>query len=209
MSPAKASTERAVQESANRASTIRLLRIAMVAALVVPAMLFAVWSWISYRDTQSLADERIERSLEVVEEQALKVLESVNLAFVAVDDLLDQRSETEIRQYEPELQNHLKVIAAALPEVQSIAVFDAIGRPEVTTEVFPAPASRSAAQDRFFRVLQEGFSGTTYIGRLQNTQLGGRAYWPLSRARYVRGMFEGVIEISVLPSDLAAFTHAL
>ena len=147
MPPVQASNERLVGASAHRASTIRLLRIAMVAALVVPAALFIVASWISYRNTYALADERIERSIEVVQEQALKVLQSVNLAFVAVGDLLDQRSSAEIREQASDLNRRVKGIAEALPEVQAIKVLDADGRTELTTATRFAAVAESFANE--------------------------------------------------------------
>ena len=178
----------------------------MVAALVVPATLFVVASAISYRNTRALADERIERAIEVVQEQALKVLQSVNLAFVAVDDMLDQRSEADIREHEAELYDRIKVIAAALPEVQSIWVFDAGGRPELTTVASPAPASRNFRAGRIPSASRARASrGTPCRGRLHDAQLGGTAFWPISRARREGGTFAGVIEISVQPSEFGRF----
>jgi len=56
------------------------LRLFAVAALLLPLSLFLFASWISYRDTQALADERITRSLDVMQEQALKTFQSVMVA---------------------------------------------------------------------------------------------------------------------------------
>ena len=56
-----------------RESAIRLLQLLMVASLVFPAALFVYASYNDYRDVYAVADERIDRSLDVLQEQALKV----------------------------------------------------------------------------------------------------------------------------------------
>src|SRR5580700_10727157 len=59
------------REAQARATTIRLLQVLAAAALLLPVLLFAFASALSYRATYALADERIERSLDVLQEQAL------------------------------------------------------------------------------------------------------------------------------------------
>ena len=68
-----------------RESAIRLLRLMMVASLVLPAALFAYASWVGYRAIHAVADERIARSLDVMQEQTLKVFETVDRTFAEVE----------------------------------------------------------------------------------------------------------------------------
>jgi two-component system NtrC family sensor kinase len=67
--------------STARESAVRLLKLMMIASLVLPAALFAYAAWVSYRSIRAVADERIERSLDVQQEQALKVFETVDRTF--------------------------------------------------------------------------------------------------------------------------------
>jgi len=53
-----------------RALTIRLVRLAMAASLIVSCLLFAFASWNSYRNLKALTDERLTRSLDVQREEA-------------------------------------------------------------------------------------------------------------------------------------------
>ena len=75
------------KDSHARGTTVRLLQALAVAALLLPILFFLFASWRAYRSTQALADERIERSLDVMQEQALKVFQSMNLAIDTIDDL--------------------------------------------------------------------------------------------------------------------------
>jgi hypothetical protein len=63
-----------------RALTIRLVRLAMAASLIVPRLLFAFASWNNYRNLKALTDERLTRSLDVQREEAQKTFELVGLA---------------------------------------------------------------------------------------------------------------------------------
>ena len=57
-----------------RHAAIRLLKLMMVASLVLAAVLFAFAAWVSYRNFEHVSDERIDRSLDILHEHALKVL---------------------------------------------------------------------------------------------------------------------------------------
>jgi two-component system NtrC family sensor kinase len=120
-----------------RASTIRLLYVLAAAALVFPISLFLIGSWVGYRSTQALANERIERSLDVMEEQALRVFESMNLALDTIANMLDSRTAAEISAESASLHVRLQQIQASLPEVQSIFLFGPDGYPQVITREDP------------------------------------------------------------------------
>ena len=58
-------------------------------------------SWVSYRDFYAVADERIDRSLDVLQEHALKVFETVDRTFAEVDEIVRGMSDDEIRAAQP------------------------------------------------------------------------------------------------------------
>ena len=73
----------AVDNRTARIATIKLLRLSVVAALLLPALLFCVASYLNYREASVLADERIGRSLDVQQEQALVDAEDGKFVVVA------------------------------------------------------------------------------------------------------------------------------
>jgi len=201
----KGAATRASEERQARATTLRLLRILAAAALLMPLLLFLFGSWLGYRSTQALANERIERSLEVMQEQALKVFQSMNLALDTIDDLLANRSEAEIQADEAEIHARLRRIQAQLPEVQSIWVFGPNGHPQVMTREYPALTSADFSTEDYFRVPRDGAAGV-YIGGIHQSVSGGEPYFTFSRARHdADGKFSGVIEMSLLPSEFSRF----
>jgi hypothetical protein len=52
-------------------SAIRSLRLAMLAAFVLPVILFAFLAYTNYRHIHAVADERIERTVSILQEHAL------------------------------------------------------------------------------------------------------------------------------------------
>jgi two-component system, NtrC family, sensor kinase len=200
-----ARTSAEVNVRSTRLATVRLLQVLMAAALLLPLILFAFASWVSYRDIHMLADERIERSLDVVQEQAVRVFQSINLAFLAVDAVLRDYSDAEIDRDQSQLHDQLKLIASDLPEVQSVWVYDRNGYPQATGTVYPAPASRGYATEDFFRAHQDGHAGI-FVGGHHASQFGGQPFFAISRARRdAGGALRGVIEISVLPGGFNRF----
>jgi len=91
----------------NRLLTIRLIRLAMVASLVLPCLLFAFATWTSYRNIHLLADERLVRSLDVEQEEANKTFELVDLTMSNVSDLVAGLSREQIRDNEERLHRQL------------------------------------------------------------------------------------------------------
>jgi signal transduction histidine kinase len=193
----------------SRATTIRLLQILAVSALVLPALLFLIGSVLSYRSAQSLTKERIERSLDVMQEQALKVFQSMSLAVDTIEELIGGRSAAEIKADGAALHERLRKIKADLPEVQSIWIFDPRGHPQVITREYPAPEAQDFSGEDYF-ILPRDRAPSVYIGEIHQSVSGGQPYFTFSRARRTAdGTFAGVIEMSLLPSDFSRFYAAL
>ena len=188
-----------------RVTTIRLLQVLVASALLLPLFLFLYASWLSYRQSQSLANERIERSLDVMQEQALKAFQSMKLALDTIGDLVTSRSETEIQTDQGQLHARLREIQTALPEVQSIWIFGPTGHPQVITRDYPAPAAEDFSQQDYFTVPRDS-AASVYIGGIHQSVSGGQPYFTFARAyRGADGKFAGVIEMSLLPSDFSGF----
>jgi two-component system NtrC family sensor kinase len=73
--------------SSERESATRLLQLMMIASLVLPAALFGYTSWANYRDVHAAADERVLRSLDTMQEQALRVFQTVDRTFAEVNEI--------------------------------------------------------------------------------------------------------------------------
>jgi len=93
---------------ARQEAATRVLKILMAAALLLPLFLFVYSSWRVYADINKAADERIDRSLEVLHEHALNIFHSVEFAISTLEDVVEGMPDEEIRKNEEKLHARLK-----------------------------------------------------------------------------------------------------
>src|SRR5580704_14388145 len=190
-----------------RESAVRLLKLMMVASLVLPAALYGYASWVSYRDIHAAADERIARSLDVQQEQALKVFETIDRTFAEVDEVVRGMSDDEIRAAQPRLHPRLAQIADVMPQLQAIVLIGRDGRPLASSALESVKTDVNFADRDYFKA-QAGKDAGTYVSdvRTPNLAVVGRDFFDLSRRLYSpTKSFRGVIAVAVRPKYFEDF----
>ena len=189
---------------------IRLLQLLLWAALIGPASLFAYAAWVKYESLTEVADERIERTLDVLQEHALRVFETIDRTIAETNEVLRGLSDEQIRADESRLHARLKATQQALPQVGSIWVFDRDGRPLVTSSLVPVPRDLNNADRDYFRTQAERDAGT-YIGEVIRARIGHSVFFVVSRRRPAPDdvstccAFNGVVALTVPPTSLQDF----
>ena len=178
----------------------------MVASVVVPTVLFILAAWLSYSNFERLTDERIERSLDILHEHSLKVLQTIERTFGEVDEIMRGMSDDDIRRAEGPLHERLKKIVDALPRMQGIVVIDRNGHPLVFSNKTPVPKNIDFTDIDYFKAVKKGYRGT-YVSAINKPRLGGKGYFiSLSQARPSDdGKFDGIISIAILTSYFEKF----
>jgi len=190
-----------------RNAAIRLLKFMMVASLVLPALLFAFTAWVSYGNIERVTNERIDRSLDILHEHALKVLQTIERSFAEVDEIVRGMSDDDIRANESLLHERLKRIVEALPQLQGITIIDRDGHPLVSANVLPAPRDLDLSDRDYFKAQQDG-APRTYVSGMQSPRMSGLndTYFVLSRPRPSdNGAFNGIVSVAVLPNYFEGF----
>src|SRR5450830_1477998 len=190
-----------------RHAAIRLLKLMMVASLVLPAVLFAFAAWASYRNFEYVSDERIDRSLDILHEQALKVLQAVERSFAEIDEVVRGMSDDDIRLNEAPLHARLKRIVEALPQLQDIAIMDRNGYPLVSANIVAVPKDIDFSDRDYFNAQVDG-DGGTYVSGMHSPRMRGLGtyFFALSQRRPSDdGRFNGIVSIAVLPSYFETF----
>jgi len=190
-----------------REPAIRLLLLLMVASLAVPAALFAYAGWDNYREVSNVADERINRSLDVLQEEALKVFETVDRTFAEVNEVVRGMSDEQIRAAEPHLHARLQRIVEAMPQLQAIVLIGRDGRPLVSSALDSVPDAASFNDRDYFTAQLKGDVGT-YVSAVRTPQLPGvgKDFFDLSRRlASADGSFNGVIAVAVRPTYFENF----
>ena len=190
-----------------RLKTIRLIRLAIAAAVLLPGALFAFAAWTAYRNLHVLADERLLRSLDVLQEEAAKTFELTNLTMSNASDVVAGMSGEDIAQSGERLHGQFKKYSDAVAVIQSIWIYSADGRALVSSSVFPPPQQSYADRD-FFDAHVKGNVGI-YFGQVYPSSLNGGPFFTISRRLSHNGEFVGVLVVSVLPSNFFKFFAAV
>jgi two-component system, NtrC family, sensor kinase len=190
----------------NRQNVVWALRLIVVASLLAPALLFAYATWANYRAIERQTSERIERALDVIQEHALRTLQTIERTIAETNEVLRGLSDAEIRADEERLSRRLRRTQEALPQLQSIWAFDAAGHPLLSSTILPVPRTLNNSDRDYFQAHLEQKIGT-YIGDIVTARVGSLRFFVVSgrRPETANGDFNGVIGITVLPDHFREF----
>ena len=179
----------------------------MVASVVLPLMLFGFAAWLNYRHEEGVADDRIERSLDILHEHTLKVFQTVEGAIAEVNEIVRGMTDDAIRADQPRLHERTKRIVEVLPQLRAIFLIDRDGRPLASSQLVQVPADLRSRERSFFNVHIAGDVGT-YVSEVVEPRLAifGTPFFVLSRRRpSADGTFNGVIAVAVVPQYFEEF----
>ncbi len=184
-----------------RESAVRLLQLMMVASLVLPAVLFAYASFLTFRDIQTTTDERIRHSLDVMQEQALKVFQTIDRTFAEINEIMRGMSDEDIRAAQARLHARLSSIVGTMPQLHDIVLFGRDGRMLTASSLAVVPRG-VLLKDRDSFAAQIARDAGTYVSEMHAPELPGigRDFFYLShRLESPDGAFNGIIMVAVRP----------
>jgi two-component system NtrC family sensor kinase len=181
------------------------LRLIVVLSLLVPAVLFGWAAWETRAAIDRQADERIEGALDVLQEHVLKSLQTVERSISEIDEVLRGLGDAEIRDAEADLYLRFKRTQQALPQIESIWVFDRDGHPMVSSTILPVPRELDNSDRSYFRAQVDGAG--PYVSEVMRARVGGMRFFVVSgrRTGTRAGQFDGVIGVTVTPSHFSEF----
>ena len=191
----------------SRQLTIRLIWLAVAAAIFFPLLLFLLASWTSYRNISALADERLTRSLDIQQEEATKAFQLIGLTLSRATELILGMNGATLRANEEQLHHRLSGLAAAVGIVQSIWVYAPDGQALVSSFTHPPPAQDFSDRDFVVETLKR--RGNLYYGKVYLSSFGAEPFFTVSRSLFVDDVTVSILEISVLPSNFFRFYSAL
>ena len=195
-----------------RESAVRLLQLMMAASVVLPVLLFLVAAVLNYRYQQGVGDDRIERSLDIMHENALKVFQTGERAIAEVEEVIRGMPDEAIAAHQPQLHGRLKQIVEAVPQFQAILVVDRQGKPIASSVLAAIPGEVSVADRDYFRAHAAGIEATLVSEVLAPRWAGtiSNRFFTLSRRRpSVDGSFAGVISVAVQRRYFAEFYNRI
>ena len=197
-----------MQQPKTSRSAIGLLRILLAGSIIIPLILFVAASWMDYRAAFADAGRDLLHSSEVAREQAEKVFDGQNLIVDRVNDLVRGMDVAAIRREEQPLHEAFARIVGRLPEVQSVLLASADGRPLVSAGTYPVPNVDLRKRD-YFKSVVGGYDGT-YISSRQIGDVNRQLFFGLARPWIdADGKLAGVIDVAVSPTFFEEFYKLL
>src|ERR1700676_3621504 len=192
---------------------VRTLRLLVVGTIIVPLLLGAVGSYLSYRASYATAAAALAEAVAVAEENTAKILDTHTLIAARIDDLLAGLSDPQLRAQEPALHERIAQQIEGLPQVAAAWVIDPNGRELVSARVYPVNRDLDHSGREDFRALQDARNSQTFIWALRARSLGHGDYQPYftvsQRRQAPDGRFRGIIVVAVSGPYFASFYNSL
>ena len=191
--------------SAGTLITLRRLKIALLASIIVPVLLFAAGASDERSQLLNAAENEAKANVAVLREHVLKTIETDELLIRDVDYHIQGKSWDEIRASAIEMSNGIGALHAGMPQVALMAVTDAQGLIQAGTPPHGTNERMSVAHQELWTAQRDADQGTffsrAYVGRLT-----GRANFGISRRRTTPdGRFDGTIHVAVSASYFSDF----
>jgi two-component system NtrC family sensor kinase len=184
------------------------LRLIAVLSLLGPLAVFAYATWSNRQAIDAQANERIERTLDVLQEHALKAFQTVERSIAEVNEVIRGVTDEQIRIRESDFFLRLKRTQQALPQIEAIWVIDKDGRPVVSSNQLPVPNFN--VSDRNYFIAQQKADAGTFLSEVIRGRVRSFRFFTVSGRRMGEGGgFNGVIAVTVLPQHFSEFYRKL
>jgi signal transduction histidine kinase/CheY-like chemotaxis protein len=182
-------------------SSVRLHRLLLVAALLVPALVFIAAATWNRAEVLRENEETITRTAAILHEHARKVFDTVDLVIGRVEDRTHGMSWEEISA--PETSAFLRRLKAPLEQAVSIWITDATGHVRAGSQ--PWDPNVTIDEREWFQV-QRGRDAGTFISAPFQGKATRIPSFAVSRRRSTPdGHFDGIIHVALSPEYFSRF----
>jgi two-component system NtrC family sensor kinase len=186
--------------------TTASLQVLIAAAVFFPALLLVYATWVNKNNLTRLADERAERTLDVLQEHALKVFQTTERVLSEANRIVEQPKGPET---EAALHEKLADLQKSIPEVQSIWIFGPTGEAVVSSTVYPVPTTINNSDRDYFKMQLDRDAGIA-IGENVKSKIGDFIFFVVSRRLSSNdNRFTGISAVSITSSGLNDFYEKL
>ncbi|MEA1674476.1 ATP-binding protein [Nitrospirillum sp. BR 11163] len=178
-------------------SAMAALRLQMLAAVLIPLALLAAAGLESRRDIVAQAADRVERIAVAIDEHAQKVIESDRLILDRVRDLDPAHSPDQ-----DEVRAALAGMVAGIPQIQTLWLWDAAGRPLAASRHHPAAGRPDITDSPAYGQLRAGqtellIPPADSLGANAGEWAGQRVFSLARRLSHPDGSLAGIAAVSM------------
>jgi len=191
------------------AGVARWYRIAMIGSIALPALLYAVVAWLTYSQALDEARERLERASRIAQEHAQRVVETNEVISRALLNAVDGLDDAQVDARHVELHAQFQRLAQGLPQLHSLWIWGADGRPLATSR-FADPPAIDVSDREYFQWAQTHRGGGWFVSRPLVSRSTGELFFNFTKRREdADGRFRGAISVSLYPSFFVDFYRDL
>ena len=185
---------------------MRRLRTVLHLAWLLPTLGYLLVSAYLYREYYAEARLRLDRSVRIAQEHALKIFETNQMLLQRMLDLTDKRTDEELLARSEEIYHRLVSMSYGLAQVQGLYVNSADGRSLGTSRVHPPPRQIDYRDREWYVVHRSGQGPHVFVSEQHVSRTTGEPFFDMSRRRVGRdGEFAGTVHVSLRPEYLTNF----
>jgi signal transduction histidine kinase len=184
---------------------LRRLKVALIAAIVIPALLLIAGAWDERVQLLHAAEAEALATVTALRGHAFKAIETHELLVRELDSRIQGMSWDEIRASANPLSAEIRSMYVGMPEVSAMAITDAQGNSWAGTAWGETDGPISSAHREYWTAQRDMDRGT-FISRAYTGLTTGRQNFGISRRRTTAdGSFDGTVHISVAASYFSDF----
>jgi signal transduction histidine kinase len=191
--------------SRNQRRILASLRMGVVLGVTLPLILFCVVAAIRYQQVWRESRANGERTVRIVGEHALKLLDTSEVLLDWTGELVNGQTDAQITANQAQLHAKLAGLVKELPQVQSVWVVDAAGRPLLSNRYMPAPRELDLSDRESFIAHRAGYRGMYVTGPLVGKKTREVFFDLTERRENAAGGFAGTVQVSLYPRYLVDF----
>ncbi|MBN9048129.1 MAG: response regulator [Rhizobiales bacterium] len=188
----------------------RPLRLLLIGSAILPAALFAFIAWQFYQQQQVDARDRLERTLGMIQEHAVKVFETFAISERYLEEAFRHVSDDDIQANEAAFSARIRSMLQGIPQIRDLWVIDAHGHPLVSGTIYPMPRKLELADRDYFKAHLGGNEVENYVSEPVVARLAQFSFFAVTRKRLTEdGRFNGVYLVSISPDYFVDFYSRL
>ncbi len=187
----------------------RWLRAVLWGAFLVPTVAFVATAWWGYQNAERAADAAAAHACELAWQHAQRTLRTTLEIAQRADLVANDADDASVRARESEIHQRLADMAAGLPFVVNMNIWDAQGAPIARSDIFPVDRAASV-RDRAYFLAQQREAMPLGISEVVNGRQTGREIANATiRRSSPDGSFRGIVAVSLAPGFFRDYYQSL
>jgi signal transduction histidine kinase/ActR/RegA family two-component response regulator len=191
--------------SRGQGRTLALLRTGVLLGVTLPLLLLCIVAVVRYQQVWRETQAYNERTARIVGEHALKLFDTSKVLLDRIEDLVKGQPDARIKANEAQLHANLAGFAQDLPQIHSVWVVNADGRPVLSSRYVPVSRELDLSDRESFIAHRAGYYGV-FVTRALVGKKSREVFFDVTRRRESpAGGFAGTVKVSLYPGYLVDF----